>query len=131
MTSLTCQAHPAMGTPQAERPENVVRANSPRRVALGHGDAVRIVGAPGTCMRVESGSVWVTQERSGEDVLLRTGETFRIVRCGTTVVTALERRFALMTIEPSAESGRSFLERFGMLLAGFQAKRSRLGAAAH
>lgn len=131
MTSLTYQAHAAIGTPQMERPEDAIRADSPRRVGLGHGDVVRIVGAPGTRVRVETGSLWVTQEHSCEDVLLRTGETFRTVRGGTTVVTALGRRFALMTVEPSAKSGRPFLERFGKLLAAFQAKRSRLGAAAH
>ena len=45
-------------------------------------------------------------------MLLQAGETFRIERSGTTLVSALGRRFALVTLEPATPLTATFAERF-------------------
>jgi hypothetical protein len=45
--------------------------------------------ARGTLVRVEAGSVWLTQDDDPHDFVMRTGETFPIQRNGATVVQAI------------------------------------------
>jgi len=71
-------------------------------LGLQRGAVARLENARGTRLRVETGTIWITQAHGRDDVVVQTGETFRIDRDGTTVVTALGKRFALVTLEPPA-----------------------------
>jgi hypothetical protein len=85
-------------------------------IGLNHGAVARLRDARGMRLRVETGSVWITQQPSEDDVVVHTGEAFRIERDGTTEISALGQRFALVTIEPAipaAPPKRSFAERLG------------------
>jgi hypothetical protein len=84
-------------------------------IGLNRGAVARLQDARGTRLRVETGVVWITQDRGCDDVLVHSGETFRIEHDGTTVISALDKRFALVKIEPAAPTAPkpSFIERLG------------------
>ncbi len=69
-------------------------------IGLQRGTVARLHDARGMRLHVETGTVWITHERSRDDVLVQAGETFCIEQDGTTVVSALGRRFALVSVEP-------------------------------
>ena len=78
---------------------------TPKKVA-------RIKDAGGMRLRVESGSVWITQDRCLDDVCLNAGESYCIGHNGLTVISALQCPFALVSIEPSVPAAPSMAERF-------------------
>lgn len=82
-------------------------------VGLPRGTMARLQDARGMRLHVETGTVWITHERSRDDVLVQAGETFCIEHDGTTIVSALGRRFALVSIEPPrpVPPSPTFLER--------------------
>lgn len=85
-------------------------------IGLNHGAVARLEDARGMTLRVETGAVWITHEHSQDDILVRTGESFRVERNGTTVISALGERFALVSIEPvipAVPPKPSFAERLG------------------
>lgn len=84
-------------------------------LGLYRGAVARVENARGLRLRVETGSVWITHDRCTDDVLLQAGETYAIERDGTTVVSSLDRRFALVTVESPAPAKPkpSFIERLG------------------
>jgi len=84
------------------RHDSFDRLSALSSVGIPHGTAARLENARGMRLCVESGSVWVTHEGSRDDVLLNAGETFRVDRDGSTVISALGRRMALVSIEPPA-----------------------------
>jgi hypothetical protein len=90
-------------------------------IGLARGNVARIEDARGTTLRVETGSVWVTQDGSRDDVLLDAGESFRIERDGTTVLSPLGKRFALVSLEPSIPVVPGRAERFWRFWAGLYA----------
>ena len=94
-------------------------------IGLARGSVARIEDARGMTLRVETGSVWLTQDRSCEDVLLETGDTFRIERDGTTVISPLGNRFALVSIEPSIPVAPGFAGRFWRLWSSLYAMPTR------
>ena len=59
-----------------------------RHFTLVDGDLVELVDARGATLRVDSGSVWVTQERDARDVVLHAGDSWMIEREGVTVAEA-------------------------------------------
>lgn len=81
-------------------------------IGLTRGSVARIENGRGMRLRVETGSVWVTQDRSTKDVVLEAGESFRIELDGATVLSALGKRFALVGIEPSIPVAPTLAERF-------------------
>jgi len=72
----------------------------------------RIENGRGMRLRVETGSVWITQDGSKEDVCLKAGESYRIERDGLTLISALRVPFALVTMEPSIPVTPTMGERF-------------------
>lgn len=77
---------------------------STRRVSLqiARGTAVGIQDGRGTRLRVQHGTVWITQSGGGKDVFLAAGESFCVERDGLTLASALGRApLALVSIEPS------------------------------
>jgi hypothetical protein len=94
-------------------------------IGLTRGNVARIENGRGTLLRVETGSVWVTQDRSTKDTVLQAGESFSIERDGTTVLSALGARFALVSFEPSIPVAPTRAERFWNFWAGLYAMPSR------
>lgn len=60
-----------------------------RAVDLEKGGMHRIVGGMGTLVAGLAGNVWITQDDDRRDIVLGAGETFRIDRPGSAIVTAL------------------------------------------
>mgnify|MGYP003458492285 CR=1 FL=1 len=94
-------------------------------IGLARGGVASIENGRGLVLRVETGSVWLTQDRSSKDVLLEAGASFQIERDGSTVLSALGPRFALVSIEPSIPVTPTFAERFWAFWASLYSMPSR------
>jgi hypothetical protein len=57
-------------------------------VSLGSREAITLPDVRGTTLRVTKGTLWLTQERRRNDVVLREGDTFVVEFDGNTVVEA-------------------------------------------
>jgi len=74
-------------------------------LGIKRGNLARINNGRGARLRVELGSVWITQDGDTKDVFLRTGESFQIERDGLTLVSVLgDTTFAMVAIDPSTAS---------------------------
>ena len=74
-------------------------------IGVTRGQVLRIEHGAGVELAVVYGSVWVTQLGDTSDVLLGAGESFRITRPGSTVVSGL--RPSLVTLTPPAPRARA------------------------
>ena len=59
------------------------------RLAIGGGSTLRVDDGKDMLVYVWHGAVWLTQERDRRDHLLKSGESFRIERTGTTLLSPL------------------------------------------
>jgi quercetin dioxygenase-like cupin family protein len=66
-------------------------------VELERGALLPLHDGAGATLACLEGDLWITQERDGQDVLLRAGESLRLARNGRTVVQAL--RAARVAVE--------------------------------
>jgi hypothetical protein len=73
-----------------------------KSLGLQRGAVAHLENARGTRLRVETGTIWITNEHCRDDVLVATGEAYTLERDGTTFVSSLGKRFALVTLEPRA-----------------------------
>jgi hypothetical protein len=96
-----------------------------RSIGIAGNDVVRIKNGRGLRLRVECGSLWITQARSVEDVCMSSGESFCIERNGYTLLSTLGAPFALVTIEPAIALSPTLAERFWKLWAGMYGPRGR------
>jgi hypothetical protein len=87
-------------------------------IGITRNKVARIENGRGLRLRVEYGSLWVTQARSTEDVCMKAGESFCIERNGNTLLSTLGTPFALVTIEPAIPVSRTLAERFWGFWAG-------------
>ncbi|HEV8500257.1 MAG TPA: DUF2917 domain-containing protein [Casimicrobiaceae bacterium] len=69
---------------------------------LDRGDLVRLDDARGTTLRVTRGTLWVTQEKEHNDVVLYAGDVWAVERNGVTLVEA-QSSSALCLVGPGAE----------------------------
>lgn len=99
-------------------------------IGLTRGKLARLDNARGVQLRVETGSVWITHNHCTDDVILKAGETYRISRDGLTLLTNLNRTFALVTIEPAIPLTPTLGERFWSFWAGLYAPDSHPTTAA-
>jgi hypothetical protein len=68
-------------------------------INLARGYVIRIENACDMQVRVEKGSVWITQECDTRDVMLASGESFRLDRDGTALIEACGRdAFSLISV---------------------------------
>jgi hypothetical protein len=81
-------------------------------IGLTRGHIARIHNGHGIRLRVEAGCVWITEERSLDDVCLTAGETYSIAKPGNTLISTLRAPFALVTVEPALPVRTSLAERF-------------------
>ncbi len=81
-------------------------------IGLTRGQIARIENGKGMSLRVEAGSVWITEERSADDVCLKAGETYCIDKPGKTLISTLRAPFALVSIEPAVPVWTGFVSRF-------------------
>jgi hypothetical protein len=72
----------------------------------------RIAHARGMRLRVESGKVWITQERYPEGTILAAGESCMLKHDGVTLISALNVPLALVTMEPVVPVRRTLAQRF-------------------
>ena len=79
---------------------------------------VKVRGGSGHAVVCHSGSVWVTQERDGRDIVLEAGGAFTLDRKGTAMVQAFEA--SAISIRPPAPraGGLPAFMRAGMRGAG-------------
>ena len=77
---------------------------------LDRGDLVRLDDARGTTLRVTRGTLWVTQEKERNDVVLNAGEVWAVERDGLTLVEA-QSNAGLCVVGPGATSSRLQLVR--------------------
>src|SRR5437764_10246687 len=73
------------------------------RLSLAEGGSLRIVNGAGICLAVDSGIVWLTQERDARDWMLEEGRRHRLDRDGTAIVSAL--RSARLTLSAPRGAG--------------------------
>ena len=55
---------------------------------LENGELIELTDARGTTLRVTKGTLWVTQERDRNDIVLRTGDVWTVERDGLTLAEA-------------------------------------------
>jgi hypothetical protein len=92
-------------------------------IGLTAGEAITLDDARGATLRVLRGTLWVTQERRHEDVILRAGDVWMVERNGATVIEAQDAARLYVAgrqlAAPPRRSGapaRGWGERFGQLL---------------
>jgi hypothetical protein len=66
------------------------------RLSLAEGGSLRIVNGAGIYLAVDSGVVWLTQERDARDWMLEEGRRHQLDRDGTAIISAL--RSARLTL---------------------------------
>jgi len=57
-------------------------------ISLANREAITLPGIRGATLRVTQGTLWLTEERDGHDVVLRPGDNFVVESDGNTVVEA-------------------------------------------
>ena len=58
------------------------------RIELQRGKFLRMSGSAGSTLTAHTGSVWITEEDSARDIVLRAGQSFTFRRQGLTLVEA-------------------------------------------
>ena len=120
MTTISFQPHLNAGIPgparrrrrsfaSPARPRN--RPRSSGAVALDRGNLLRIKNGRGTRIRVASGVLWITEENSPEDHVLRPGDAIDLTRTGLAIV--LAHRVARVVVEVPRGCHTSALGRNG------------------
>lgn len=79
------------------------------QIELAVGEAASLLGAKGCLLCCERGTVWLTEEDGGHDVILRAGERFLLMRGGRAVIESIDRRQAVRCQLVPAQSRRLFL----------------------
>ncbi|HEU4352617.1 MAG TPA: DUF2917 domain-containing protein [Burkholderiales bacterium] len=59
------------------------------KIDLQRGKFLRILGGAGSTVTADAGSVWVTEEASPRDVVLRPGQSLKLHRPGLALVEAM------------------------------------------
>jgi hypothetical protein len=103
----------------------VVDANAMPTIGLAQGELARIENGRGACVRVESGTVWLTEHECTGDVILRAGSSHCIERDGLTLLTNFGARLALVTIEAAPRVRKRLGERLWAFWAALYAPQSR------
>jgi hypothetical protein len=75
-------------------------------IGMPRGSLLRIEGGAGTVVHVWSGELWVTEEGSTEDHMLRPGQCLRIERGGATLAQAFKRSVVSLSASISNLSPR-------------------------
>lgn len=70
---------------------NYGESAAPTGVGLARGSMLRIRSARDTQVRVDEGTVWITQQDDTRDIVLQRGECFRLDRDGVALLTACGR----------------------------------------
>ena len=81
---------------------------------MARSSSLRIEDGEGITIRVRWGGAWLTQEADGRDYYLNPGESFRLDRSGSALVTALQRA----CIDATAPSAEAYARRIVLWPAG-------------
>lgn len=77
---------------------------SPIRVTLRWGVPLTVRDGQGACITSRRGTVWITQDHDVRDVVLTSGESFRLERPETAIVQAMDTAEVLI-LPPARQSG--------------------------
>jgi hypothetical protein len=103
---------------------NVVECAVLTSIGITSKKVARINDGRGMRLRVETGSVWITEHRNEDDVCLNAGESYCIKGDGMTLISALRVPFAMVTIEPAIPVAPTMAERFWKFWEGLYAPQS-------
>jgi len=78
------------------------------RLAIASGSTLRVDESKGMLVYVWHGAVWLTQERDPRDHLLKSGESFRLDRAGTTLLSPLGQSAVVSLTPPQAQEAPRF-----------------------
>lgn len=73
------------------------------RLAIGSGSTLRLDDSEGMLLYVWHGSVWLTQERDRRDHLLKAGDSFRLDRAGTALISPFREDAVVGLTKPRPE----------------------------
>lgn len=73
------------------------------RLAIASGSTLRVDDAKGMLLYVWHGAVWLTQQRDGRDHLLHPGESFRLDRAGTALISPLGKGAVISLVTPQEQ----------------------------
>lgn len=110
--------------------KNIVELTALSSLYINAKHPARIKNGRGLRLRVESGSVWITQDGCLNDVYVHAGDSYRIERDGLTLLSAIGGPFALVTLDPSIPLPPTLPQRLWDLWASLYAPRSRPTTAA-
>ncbi len=79
---------------------------SPIRVTLRWGMPLTVRDGQGACITSRRGAVWITQDNDLRDVVLTSGESFRLERPETAIVQAMDTAEVLI-LPPAQTSGQA------------------------
>jgi hypothetical protein len=71
-------------------------------IDLRRGRIVRLHGGPGTTVTACAGAVWITEQESPQDVVLKPGQRFTLARSGVALVQAF--RDASIFVDPARDA---------------------------
>ena len=89
---------------------------SPFRVTLRWGSPLTVDGGSGTCITARRGSVWITQDNDLRDVVLSSGESFRLDQPDLAIVQAFETA-EILVVPPAPALRRTAAQRWSGWLA--------------
>ena len=104
---------------------NIVEFNELSSIGIYGKKPVRLSNARGVLLRVESGSIWITEENCTNDAYVRAGDSYRIEHDGLTLVSAVKGPVALVTLDPTIPVQPTLPERLWTLWAALYAPESR------
>jgi len=110
--------------------KNIVELTALSSLYINPRQPARIKNARGLRLRVEAGSIWVTQHGCFDDIYVRAGDSYCIERDGLTLISAVNAPFALVTLDPSIPLRPSLSERWWTLWASLCAPQSHPTSAA-
>jgi hypothetical protein len=113
-----------------EANRDIVELTALSGICVGARQPARIKNGRGLELRVEVGSIWITQEHCTEDVYVRAGDSYCIERDGLTLVSAVKGTFAMVALDPSIPVTPTLAERLWDLWAALFAPRPRPTTAA-
>jgi hypothetical protein len=91
------------------------------RLAIGSGSTLRVDDGKGMLLYVWQGSVWLTQESDRRDHLVKSGESFRIDRTGTILISSLGQGAVISLTSPPVREQANLMKAIRLLPAALLA----------
>ena len=86
------------------------RSNQGNFIRMARGSLLRIDERAGALIRIQAGEVWITENRGGDDHVLRAGQSLRLRRRGLAIAQALEQSVLTVVAPDTASLPRRLLD---------------------